>query len=88
MTKNKDTEENITTEIHLTLERSKSLRDENPMSSITADHFHSYEYLISLLGRRQALSNESLEKLTNRIFFLTIAVIVLGLIQIALFLLI
>ena len=88
MTRSNDTEEKITTEIHQTLERSKLLRDKNPAGSITADHFHSYEYLISLLGRRQALSNRSLEKLTVRIFVLTIAVIVIGLFQIALYLLI
>ena len=88
MIKSNDTEETITTEIHQTLERSKSLRNKNPIGSITAEHFHSYEYLVSLLGRRQALSNQSLEKLTNRIFALTIAVIVIGIIQIVLYLLI
>lgn len=86
MIKNKDTEDIITTEIHKTLERSKELFKKNP-GGITAEHFHSYEYLVSLLGRRQALSNESLKKLTNRIFGLTIAVIVIGLVQIVLYLL-
>jgi hypothetical protein len=88
MIKSKDTEEIITTEIHHTLERSKSLRDKNPTGSITAEHFHSYEYLLPLLARRQALSNQSLEKLTIRIFVLTIAVILIGLVQIALYILI
>ena len=87
MTKSHDTEEIVTTEINKTLERSKALRDKNPTGGVTAEHFHSYEYLVSLLARRQALSNQSLEKLTNRIFALTMAVIVIGLVQIALYLL-
>jgi len=81
MTKSNDTEDIVTKEIHDTLERSKTLFSKNPLGNITAEHFHSFEYLVSLLGRRQALSNKSLEKLTVWIIILTIAVIVLGGIQ-------
>lgn len=81
MTKSNDNEEIIKREIHQTLENSKNYRDNNPKCIITAEHFHNYEYLISLLGRRQALSNESLEKLTVWVNILTIAVLILGGIQ-------
>ena len=84
MTKSNDNEDIVTNEIHETLKRSKELRDKNPSGGITAEHFHSYEYLVSLLARRQALSNRSIERLTFWIIVLTIAVIVLGGVQLLL----
>ncbi len=77
MPNNTDSEEIITREIHETLELSKVLRDRSPSGEVTAEHFHSYEYLVSLLARRQALSNRTLEKLTRDIKVLTWVVVVL-----------
>jgi hypothetical protein len=77
-----DSEEAITKEILDTLERSKALRDKNAAGHVTAEHFHSYEYLLSLLARRQALTNETLERLTRDIKILTWVVVGLTLVTV------
>ena len=79
-----DTDEIIRKEIKDTLEKSKKLQSDKPNSTVTAEHFHSYEYLISLLARRQAISNYSLDKMTRQLLVLTWVVVGIGVIQIVL----
>jgi hypothetical protein len=68
-------------DIQDTLDRSKALRDlakrpDKTYGPVTAEHFHSYEYLVSLLARRQDESNRLIEGLTKDIKFLTWVLVV------------
>lgn len=68
-------------DIRLTLERSKEIRDAGIVGDryglLTSEHFHSFEYLVSLIAKRQDESNKSLDRLTKSLVALTVVLLIL-----------
>ena len=71
----------IEDDIKGTLDRSEAIRDASIRNGeygpITSEHFHSYEYLVSLIAERQKESDKKLDRLTVIIAimtFLTLAI--------------
>ena len=72
----------ISEDIHCTIERSKAHREKAKLPDgrygpVTAEHFHSFEYLFYLSARRQHETNEAIDRLTKVLVSLTVALFLL-----------
>ena len=71
----------IEDDIKGTLERSKAIRDASirngEYGKVTAEHFHSYEYLVSLIAERQKISDGKIDRLTFIIAVMTFLTLII-----------